>query len=166
MHGLFSDCLLSRPLFCGSEGKVWAQRPSYLSFSPPFLNTLKHNQDHINLGCTTLILGHVVWTKLGAPGMFQASPDFWVTSFLCGPALVFSLSASTDSIFLCFMPQGNSNSEDPNSLLLYSVNKNTLEGNNHFPPSFFPLSPFKNKIEAPGIAFLCRCHATTSSPDL
>lgn len=71
--------------------------------------------------------------------MFQASSDLCVTSSSCDPAMVFSLSASTDSIFLCFMERDNSSSEDLNSLLLHLVNKNTLEGNNHFLTSFFPL---------------------------
>lgn len=97
----FSDCLL---YCCWWEGKVWAQRPFYLSFSPPFLGTLKHNQDH-RTWAAQLIVGCVVWTKLGAPETFQASPYLCMTSSICGPALVFFLSASTDSIFLCFMAQ-------------------------------------------------------------
>lgn len=98
--------------------------------------------------------------------MFQASPDLCITFSICGPVLVFSFSASTDSISVCLLAQASSSSEDLNSLLVPSVNKNTLEGNNHFPTTFFPLPPFKNKVEAPGVAFLCRCHATTWSPDL
>lgn len=164
MISLVSDCRLS---CCSVAQKVrFEDRDNPTFLPPPFLSTLKRNQDHINMGCTTLVLGCVVWMKLGAPGMFRASPDLWVTSSSCGPASVFSLSASTDSIFLRSMAQHNSSLENLNSLLLHLVNKNTLEGNNHFPTSFFPLPPFKNKIGVPGIAFLCRCHATTSSPDL
>lgn len=77
--------------------------------------------------------------------MFQASPYLWVTSSLCGPALVFRLSASTDSTFLCFVAQDNSSSEDLNSLQLLSVNKNTLEGNKAFSYLLLPLAPVQEQ---------------------
>lgn len=142
MLSLFSHCL---PLFLGGECRVWAQSPSYLSFSPRFPGTLKHNQEH-RTWAAQLILGHgVVWTKLGAPGMFQASPYLWVTSSLCGPTLVFCLSASTDSTFLCFVAQDNSSSEDLNSPQLLSVNKNTLEGNKAFSYLLLPLAPVQEQ---------------------
>lgn len=96
-------------------------------------------------------------------------PQIWLISSVCGPSLVSSFCLNRQHFLLCFVAQDhedNSSSEDLNSLLLHSVNKSTLEGKNHFPTSFFPLPPFKYKIEAPGIAFLCRYHTTTSSPDL
>lgn len=128
----------------GRGCRVWARRPSYLSFCPCFPGTLKHNQDHSTWAAQLILDRGEVWTKLGAPGMFQASPYLQVTS-LCGPALVFSLSASADSTFLCFVARDNSSSEDLDILLLPSVNKNTLEGNKAFPYLLLPLAPVQEQ---------------------
>lgn len=145
-------------LFCGSEGKIWAQRQSF------FLRMLKHNQDGTDLACMTPTLGHAVWTKLGAPGMFQAAPDNfewlpvilpwsylslpWQRAFSC--VLWHKITAAQKTWITC--------------CIIRSIKAH--ERNNRFPTPSFPLPPFKNKIEAPGTVFLCRCRSTTSSPDL
>lgn len=150
---LFSDCLI---FLCSVVGQQGLGMGTTLPFLFPSL--LEHTEH------TGYCSSNSFWSSRHVSG----SPRFeWLHLSVVLPWP--SLSASTDSIFLCFVAQDhedNSSSEDLNSLLLRSVNKSTVKGKNHFPTSFFPLPPFKYKIEAPRIAYLCRYHATTSSPDL
>lgn len=130
-------------LSVGSEGKDWTQRASYLSF--PFLpeHTETQPESH-NLG-----LVRVVWNKMGASGIFQVSPGLCITFSICSPVLVFSFSASTDSISMCLPAQANSSSEALNILLLPSHLKETTI----FLPLSFPCPHSRTKLRLQELHF-------------
>lgn len=124
---------------------------------PVFFLSLLNHTEHIT--DTRSYSSRLFWSSRDVSGFSKFE------SLFCLWFLAFSFCLNRQHL-LCFMAQSSEDtcsSEDPDSLLFHLVNKTTLEGSNHFPPSFFPL---KYKIKSPGIAFLCRYHTTTSSPDL